>query len=474
MVDFFPMLDRITHHSSLVLPIPRSVRFCEFGLATTLPNRSLQAGSLVLTCSALRRPPGPSRVSAASLPCPLGAGIVVRNAGASIWLCLAESKFTKPSCARYNFPESIEKLKETLFWILKKIFEVPAGYFLKISVFQNAALQGCFSQTFVRPIALMVVNLWKRSQGIPQQSDVIDQARLDRTEAFLKEFSEVRTLRTPDGIDLAWRLYRPEKFQRWIEASGGIRQGEWIVPRNLESWERLKRLSEFKCFEQRGQSFRVPAPVRGAQNQVVLHCHSFGRLMAMDKPYIGQHLAAGFNFAQFDWRDEISIKGYFQDAETCYQELLRQGFRGSQIKVMASCRGTFPAVYLKARHHAEGVDCVLIHPPPSLSQVIAMNTPPANWIGLIGIGAIEKEGEHFDSIQRLQSLAPGTGRLCLIMSERDKMIPQDTAQQFANAYGNAGPFHVIWEPKDEMVSDPHFEDPLRLPAVFQQYAAFLG
>lgn len=379
-----------------------------------------------------------------------------------------------PVVALPSFSESIETLKETLFWILKKIFEMPTGYFLKISVFQNAALQGRFSQTFVRPIALHVVNQWKKSQGIPQQSDVIDPARLERTETFLKEFSEIRTMKTPDGIELAWRLYRPEKFQRWIEANGGIRQGEWIVPRNLESWERLKRLGEFKCFEQRGQAFLVPAPIPGAQNKVVLHCHSFGRLMAMDKSYIGQHLAAGINFAQFDWRDEISIKGYFQDAETCYQELLRQGFRGNQIKVMASCRGTFPAVYLKARHHAEGIDAMLIHPPPSLSQAIAMNSPPANWIGLMGIGAIERDGEHFDSIQRLQSLAPSIGRLSLIMSEKDKMVPQDTAQQFARAYGQAGPFHVIWEPNDASVADPHFEDPLRLPSVFQQYTAFLA
>src|SRR3989338_9102066 len=60
------------------LDILHSVRFDKFGLAATLPNRS------------------------SSSPFPRGEGPPHSECRASIWLCLAESKFTKPSCAPYN------------------------------------------------------------------------------------------------------------------------------------------------------------------------------------------------------------------------------------------------------------------------------------------------------------------------------------------------------------------------------------
>jgi hypothetical protein len=64
--------------------IPRSVRFCEFGLAAALQNRS----------------------SSSAFPIREWSSSVGRFA--SILLCLAESKFTKPSCARYRIRSEIK------------------------------------------------------------------------------------------------------------------------------------------------------------------------------------------------------------------------------------------------------------------------------------------------------------------------------------------------------------------------------
>ena len=203
-------------------------------------------------------------------------------------------------------------------------------------------------------------------------------------------------------------------------------------------------------------------------------CQGFGRTMAMDKAFIGMHLAAGFNYSLFDWREELSIKGYLEDAEGCYQALLGQGFTPSQIKIMASCRGTFPATQLKSRHHAEGVDAVLIQPPPSLHKVVANQVFPTNHIGLLGMDAVETEEEHYDSVRCLESLRPSSGRLCVIVSEGDKTLPADTAEQFQRAARLAGPFYTISEPKVEGGIDSHFEEPLRKAPIFRKYAEFLA
>ncbi len=367
----------------------------------------------------------------------------------------------------------MRQASQSLYHFFIRIVAAPAGYLVKISIYRFTALNDPFSQWIMAPTALAVVNFWKKTQGLPPQDDKIDPVRLERSACFLREFAEVRTFRTSDGKEIQWALYRPEKFQQWITANGGIRLGEWIVPRQADDWTRLQRLGEFKCFERRGMAFRVPAYTPQAQNHCVMRFQGFGRTMTMDKSYIGKHLAAGLNYAIFDWRAENSIKGYFEDAEGCFQAVRREGFLSSQIKLLGSCRATFIAVYLKARHHAEGVETVLIQPPPSLQAAIDHQPFPSNWIGRLGIRAVEGEGEeHFDSIRRLRALPSGGGRLCLILSEGDKTLPSDISDQFIRAASHAGPLEIIWDKQNHEI-DSHFTEPLFNEDIFRRYVQFL-
>ena len=214
--------------------------------------------------------------------------------------------------------------------VFKKLFEPIAGYFLKICVFRDAALQGRCSRSFMTPIARGIVNLWMKSQKIPNKLDAFDPARLKRSETFLTEFAEMRTLRTADGVELKWALFTPERFNQWIADNGGVRDGEWIRPRSDADWPRLQRLKEFKMFpewfQEEGRAFRLPAPVPGAAGKCLLRCQGFGRSIPMDKAFIGLHLAAGFSYAVFDWRPQINAKGFFEDAEAAYQEVRRAGY----------------------------------------------------------------------------------------------------------------------------------------------------
>lgn len=367
-----------------------------------------------------------------------------------------------------------DKVTSLCQWLFKKIIEPLAGYFLKICVFRLSALQDRFSLWVVEPLSRAVVNLWMKCQGIPNRMEAFDPARLAQSAAFLSEFAELRTAVTPDGKSIRWALYTPEKFNEWIDKNGGVRDGDWIRPRTEQDWHRLQRLRQFKWFEEKDRAFRIPPAQPGSAGKCILRCNGFGRTIPADKAFIGMHLAAGFHYAVFDWREEISINGFFQDAETIYQNLLKEGFSPKQIKAMGSCRATFPAARLKELHHKEGLDAVLIHPPPSLRAVVAHSQWPSNRIGLWGIGAIEKDGADFDTLRRLNSLEKGSAATCLIMSEGDRTLPSNAIEELKTAAEKSGPCELILEPKNTNGNDPHFEEPLRNPMVLQRYLAFLA
>lgn len=370
--------------------------------------------------------------------------------------------------------DRIKKCWQTITNLFKKAIEPLAGYFLKICVFRDAALQGSrFSRWVFTPIARGIINLWMKSQGIPNTLSTFDPQRLEKSATFLTEFAEIKTTQTKDGTIIRWALYTPEKFQEWIEKNGGVREGEWIRPKTEADWEKLQRLREFKAFEEVEHAFKVPPSVSEVSSNCVLRCQGFGRKMAMDKNFIGLHLSAGFNYAIFDWRDEISAKGFFEDAEAVYQALIQEGFSAPQIKPMGSCRATFPISHLKQLHHAEGLEVVMVHPPASLESTIAHTVWPANKIGLIGLPTIEKDGADFNTVAKFESLKPGDAQTCLIVSEGDKTIPDDAAQDLFAAVIESGGCALITEPRKEGPGDPHFDEPLHNPIVFDQYLNFI-
>lgn len=346
----------------------------------------------------------------------------------------------------------LKKIVDFIVKIFKKAIEPLAGYFLKICVFRDAALQNAFGKKIIAPCARGVINLWMKTQKIPNQLPAFDAKRLDKSAQFLAEFAEVKTVKTADGVEIKYALYTPERFRQWIAQNG------------------TERLEAFKCFKE-----DVPAPLPGSQGKCILRCQGFGRQIPMDKEMIGLHLAYGFNYAVFNWRDEISAKGFFEDAEAVYQQLRREGFAPNQIKAMGSCRATFVVGRLKELHHQEGLDAVMIHTPPSLEAVIANNQWPANKIGLIGLPTIEKDGAHFDTLRRLRALQPADAGTCLIMSDGDKTLPPTTVQDLQEAAQRAGFCELIMEPKIEGdAADPHFGEPLRNPEILRRYLAFLA
>lgn len=379
---------------------------------------------------------------------------------------VSQSSGCSPLAPVYFVARQVQRACEFILYIFKKAVEPLAGYFLKICVFRDAALQDRCSRWFMAPIARGVINTWMRCQGIPDRLDAFDATRLSRSEAFLAEFADIQTIRTADGVTLSWAMYTPQRFQQWIDANGGERTGEWIRPRTLQDWQRLQRLREFRCFEEVGQAFRVPPVTPNLENKCILRCQGFGRTIAMDKYFIGKHLAAGIQYAIFNWRDDISARGQSQDAETIYQALLQRGFTPQQIIPMGTCRSTFVISRLKELHHQDGLNVVMIHAPPSLRQTIEHQSYLASRIGLLGLGTIENEGHDFDTLRKLRGLQHhATASVCLITSEGDRTILEESARELTREVQRVGPADLIVEPRGNGEGDPHFEEPLKNPFV---------
>lgn len=302
----------------------------------------------------------------------------------------------------------------------------------------------------------------------------IDPARLTRSEEFITQFAEFQTLKTADGHQIRFALYRPEAFTQWIEKIGGVREGDLIRPKTAADWETLQALDQFRWFEQEGQAFRVPAAVPSLGSKCILRCQGFGRSIPMDKSFIGAHMALGIPYAVFDWRaGDLTSTGFFEDAETAYQAVLQAGFHPSAIVPMGSCRATFIVGKLKETHHAEGLSAVMIQPPPSLEQVIRKQNCIASFLGMIALPTVETMPGDYDTVARLKSLAPSDqAKLCVILSENDQTLPADTEEQFRSATAASGGLQLVMQ-KVASDADAHLQEPLKDPIVFQQYVDFL-
>lgn len=364
-------------------------------------------------------------------------------------------------------------ITRSLSALFRKTLEPLIGYFLKICVFREAALQGWFAKWVILPLTAKIGNTWLRCRGFPPQFANFEKTRLDHSTHFLAEFGEPREIKTADGTTLRWTLFSSDKFNRWVEEQGGIRQGNQIVPRRAEDWESLKRLAEFK-FKQIGNAFEVPEPTAGANERCVLRCNGFGLPIATDKKFIGLHLAAGFNYAIFEWRKEASIEGFFQDAEAAYQAVLQQGFTPHQVKALGYCGSNYVAAHLKENHHSEGLDVVMIGAHTSLRDVISHAQSPINRIGLLGLGAVEKNGMDFDNIRKFQALQPGPASTCLIMNPKNEIAPPDTVERLRNALLQSGGCEVILKPENCTEEQFNFNRQFQIPEIWQRYIAFLS
>lgn len=345
---------------------------------------------------------------------------------------------------------------------VKVIEDKIAAPILKACVFREAAFQSRFSKNVFLPTALMIVNIWFRCANISRKQATFDKKRLQRSKDFLKVFGQEKIAKTKDGVNIAYAHYRAKDFRDWIQRNGGVIQIKddhvLIKAKDDACWKNLQNLRNFKIFEEIDKSFKLPKAIRGAENKCIFRCQGSGREMTMDKKYIGLHLALGFDYVVFNYRNEASLKNYFKDAEAVL-ETLRKNYNLDQVIAQGSCRATFIVSHLKEKYHDQGLNAVLIHPVPDLKSTINVKKGIIKKVALLGLKALQKNDASFNNLERLDHLKKNRAKTFVIVSEGDKTLPSNTGKLFKDAIKDKSPL-LIWQLPSQKGSDAHFSDPL--------------
>jgi len=193
----------------------------------------------------------------------------------------------------------------------------------------------------------------------------------------------------------------------------------------------------------------------------VLYLNGFGLPYQTAKNFIHKHLDEDFDFAVFEWGNKVSMQGFVEDAEAAYQALIEKGYQPNQIKVLGYCGTTYVATYLKAKHHQEGLDAILVDPHTSFREVVDQ----ANPIGKYGVGAIATEEYDLDNINTLSHLKHTGASTCLVIDPENLITPPDTVERLQNALAQSGVTTIRTQGK--------MNKQFNTPEIWNQYIQFL-
>jgi len=284
-------------------------------------------------------------------------------------------------------------IKNKLTRLFKCIIGPLIGSILKICLYREAYLTGRISRWVILPIVKTIGNLWFRLQGLPSQFTTFNQERLKRTEKTLLKFGKKETL--------------------------SVKQKKSIT---------------FVHFKARPQD-TLTSKSASSNPTCILYLNGFGLPYQTAKKFIYKHTQAGFDFAVFEWGNKVSMKDFIEDAEAAFQTLLTKGYKPNQIKILGYCGTTYVAAYLKLKHHAEGVDTILINPHTSIRDVIAKS----NRLGLLGLDSISTRKHNLNNEETLRKLPKHSqASTCLIIDPNNSITPSDTVKRLQKALNISG------------------------------------
>lgn len=383
------------------------------------------------------------------------------------------------SSTPFSFQTHIwEPIRDTVYKcieVCKRFFQDIFGSILRVCVLQEGALQGRCSKNFTAPITRFILNTWQRCQGISNLRSGVDEARLEKGERFLQPFAlkgKFNEVVTEDNQNIRLGIFTAKDFWNKLESiqkanlidiheikENGITYVRYDACTD-DAWKALDPIKEFRCFEinEEEKTILIPKRLEKANSKYILRFQGFGRKIPMDKKYIGLHLALGFNYAVFDWRETGNLTDYYKDAEAVYQYLAKEKkISPTNIIAQGFCRTTFVASHLQSIHNQDGLNACLIDPMPSLEDTIKRKGWFVRNLALMGLESLKRTGDNFNNIEQFQDKEI-RGRTIIALQEGDKTLPEDTAELFQNALSK-GHYEQL-QFKTHGDEDPHFADPL--------------
>ncbi len=376
-------------------------------------------------------------------------------------------------------------IRPPIDWINNKITQLAQlifGYIARVTNFQLGVIKDRTSY--------IVMRIYQRLSSDPREERPLDLTRLAESKKLLIQFGGVESVVQSPGAEIHCMTFKSADFYKAFEQKGcipidiiykGCPRKVFINPPNEADKFYFPRI-KFKLHD--GglvDAVLLPeSPKFDGETPMILHCHSPGRSMAMDRKFIGQHLAAGYDVTVWDPRGTIdstgtpSEGGYYLDAEAVLHHVIDLGYPANRIYVSGFCKGAACAVYLKKHFHDVGVHLIASNPYTSLTDVMR----GYGWIGRMGIQyglqalkdpSLQVEQDSFDNLAKLRNLPQSEGRFVLIHTDTDNMMPPKTVQRMIEVIANAGPVAAILRKHPDPTVNGHLQPPYEDPVVWREY-----
>lgn len=370
-------------------------------------------------------------------------------------------------------------------WICDKIRAIAEaffGYLVRITNFQLGEMK-------VRG-AYYIMRIYQRLSSDPREEKPFDPVRLAESKKLLTDFGGIEAVVRPaDGqAEIHCMTFKSADFFNHFHQLGS--HPIQIIHEGRPRTALLNPPAITEKFHLPIIDIRMPdgSLVKGALlpealplNQprpLILHCHSPGRSMCMDRKFIALYLLAGYDVVVWDPRGTVdstgspSEGGYYLDGEAVFQHVLNQGYPPNRVYISGFCKGAAVAAHLKKRYHHLGVHLIASNPYTSMKDVVA----GYGWFGRLGarfgLKALQStdpritnlvQQDYFDNVEKFRNLPRTDGKFIFIHTDTDTMMPRGTVQKLIDAIGNAGPIHEILRvhpnPKVNGHVQPPYEDP---------------
>lgn len=375
--------------------------------------------------------------------------------------------------------------------LLEKVRQIAAaifGYLLRIITFQLGEIKVCGAYPIMR--------IYQRLSSDPKDEKPFDPQRLEQSKNFLIQFGGVESVVRPaDGgaEEIHLMTFQSQAFFNAFRARGA-------VPMNVSYEGRARKvlldavdadaakfyfpMIDIRMFDgTMRKGALLPESVPNGAQPHILHCHSPGRSMCMDRRFIGQFLGAGCDLTIWDPRGTAdstgtpSEGGYYLDADMVFQHV-SQNTPLNHIYVSGFCEGAATAAYLKKLYHDLGVHFIASNPYTSMKDVVE----GYGWFGRMaarcGLAALQDPNinvpqDYFDNVAKLRNLPRSQGKCIFIHTDTDTMMPRGTVQKLIDAFNNAGPVHEILRVHPNPNENGHLQPPYEDPMVWRRLAPLL-
>lgn len=377
-------------------------------------------------------------------------------------------------CAPIRYvSEKIQKICETIF-----------GYILRIITFQLGEMK--------RAGAYIIMRIYQRLSSDPREEKPFDPKRLDESKQFLIQFGGIESVVEPadQGAQIHLMTFKSADFFNTFRARGSVlfdvihhgrRRRVLLDPPLQDAAKFYLPIIDIRMHDgtlKKGALLPESPPT--AHPPHILHCHSPGRSMCMDRRFLGLHLAAGYDVTIWDPRGTVdstgtpSEGGYYLDAEAVFQSLINQNIPHNRIYVSGFCKGAAVAAHLKRKFHHLGVHFIASNPYNSMKDVVE----GYGWMGKIaahfGLQALQDSTlnipqDYFNNQEKLRNLPRSEGKCVFIHTDTDKLMPPATVQKLIDIFGEAGPVHEILRAHPNPKENGHLQPPYEDPIIWRRY-----